>query len=211
METTSNETLAELLQATARGDSKSFKRLYDETSPHLFAIALKMMREKALAEDVLQDAFVQVWHRARDYHTERGAVLTWMTTLVRYRAIDLMRKRRTGSGRERLTTLDPDDADFDMPDAPDTTDGGADGASPLSSAIASEDSRRLERCMQRLSAEQKRSVALAFFHGLTHSELAECLAEPLGTIKSRLRRSLARLKECLTNLGENHEISGRAG
>lgn len=209
METTLDETLIDLLQATARGDSKAFKRLYDETSPHLYAIALKMMREKALAEDVLQDAFVQIWHRARDYHTDRGAVLTWMTTIVRYRAIDLMRKRRTGGGRERLTPIDPDDAELDFPEAADTAD--ADGSSPLSSAIANEDSRRLERCMKRLSEEQKRSVALAFFHGLTHRELSECLAEPLGTIKSRLRRSLARLKECLTNLGEPHEISGRAG
>ncbi len=91
---TPDEKLKRLLGATGRGDAKAFKSLYDETSPRLLAVALAMMRDSSLAEDVLQDAFVQVWHRASEFHADRGSVLTWLTTIVRYRAIDLLRKLR---------------------------------------------------------------------------------------------------------------------
>ena len=198
----SEEKLTQLLRATAQGDSSAFKTLYDDTSPRLHAVALTMMRDPALAEDVLQDAFVQIWHRSRDYHADRGSVFTWLTTIVRYRAIDLMRKLKhdTSSGGTRVIDVDPADIDY--------LDSAADGsqAGPLAGAITSEDNAMLRNCIDRLSENQQRSVTLAFFRGFTHQELADCLAEPLGTIKSRLRRSLLRLKECLENLGGGNEI-----
>ena len=109
-----NEKLKQLLGATAHGDAIAFKTLYDQTSPRLHAVALTIMRDSDLAEDVLQDAFVQVWHRASDFHADRGSVLTWLTTIVRYRAIDLLRKRgRDGSsGTANPIDIDPATIDY---------------------------------------------------------------------------------------------------
>lgn len=207
----SNDKLKQLLRATAQGDASAFKTLYDETSAQLNAVAVTMMRDAGLAEDALQDAFVQVWHRAGEFHADRGSVLTWMTTIVRYRAIDLLRKRGHGGSSGKKEPIDVDPADFDFlhrsdPENDDNSDRG-----PLAHAIASEENSTLRDCIDRLSNNQQRSVALAFFRGFTHQELADCLAEPLGTIKSRLRRSLLRLKECLETLGEGHEVRRGTG
>lgn len=205
-----NEILRNLLRATAQGESAAFRTLYDETSARLFAVALAMLQDSALAEDVLQDAFVQIWHRAGDYHADRGNVLTWLTTIVRYRAIDLLRKRRRGGPADEPRSFDVDPADIDylLVQDDDTANSG-DGTSPLACAISSEENSQLRDCVERLSNSQQKSVALAFFRGFTHKELADCLAEPLGTIKSRLRRSLARLRECLESLEDSIEVRRR--
>ena len=202
-----NEQLKQLLGATARGDAKAFKSLYDQTSSRLHAVALAIMRDSDLAEDVLQDAFVQVWHRASEYHADRGSVFTWLTTIVRYRGIDLLRKRgRDGSsGNSNTVDLDPATIDYlQNHNAEDDGDNARPG--PLASAITSEESSQLHDCIDRLSNNQQRSIALAFFRGFTHQELADCLAEPLGTIKSRLRRSLQRLKDCLETFGDGNAV-----
>ena len=202
-----DEKLKQLLRATAQGDGAAFRALYDETSPRLLAVAYTMMRDSSLAEDVLQDAFVQVWHRASEFHADRGSVLTWLTTIVRYRAIDLLRRRRHGglSGMSQPINVDPADIDYlrsrDGEDYVDDSEAG-----PLANAISSEENTNLRDCVERLSNSQQKSIALAFFRGFTHQELADCLAEPLGTIKSRLRRSLLRLKECLKTLEDGIEI-----
>ncbi len=209
MDATDNQSLARLLRDTAGGDAQAFERLYAITSPQLYAIALKMLRSSSTADDVLQDAFVQVWHRAGDYHTERGNVMAWLASIVRYRAIDVLRKNRhntplDGTAIEETTTAMQRFAES-------AEQNEVDEAEPMRSAMAVEDSDYIDQCMGRLSGSQKQSVALAFFHGLTHSELAECLAVPLGTIKSRLRRSLQRLRECLGELGYQDEIPTGSG
>ena len=191
-----NEELLRLLTATAGGDRRAFNQLYDATSPYLFAVAIRLMHRRASAEDVLQDAYVQVWHRAGDYHTQRGTVLGWMTALVRYRAIDMLRKNR------KDTPFDPDVHGR----AEDLSQAENAGDAALRSAEAGENADFLKECVSRLSGSQRQSVALAFFQGLTHAELALRLAQPLGTVKSRLRRSLKRLKDCLKNLGYNDEL-----
>ena len=206
MSETRNENLKRLLRATAQGDARAFKSLYDETSPQLHAVALTLMRDAGLAEDVLQDAFVQVWHRAGDFHVERGSVFTWLTTIVRYRAIDMLRKRGHDGPGGKTAPIDVDPADIDFLRRSDAGEAGTQEFGPLAGAISSEENSKLHDCINRLSNNQQRSVALAFFRGLTHQELADCLAEPLGTIKSRIRRSLSRLKECLESLGESNEI-----
>lgn len=197
MDTESNEELTRLLSATATGDRRAFNRLYDKTSPYLYAIAIRLVQRRSAADDVLQDAFVQVWHRAGDYHVQRGSVLGWMTALVRYRAIDILRKNRNDTPLDE-NTLNVAGASLEP--------GNADDAA-LATAAASEDADFLHECVSRLSGSQRQSVALAFFHGLTHQELADRLALPLGTIKSRLRRSLKRLKACLDDLGYKNELS----
>ncbi len=206
MSATGNEHLKQLLRATAQGDARAFKSLYDETSPRLHAAALVLMRDSSLAEDVLQDAFVQVWHRASEFHAERGSVFTWLTTIVRYRAIDMLRKRGHDGSSGRKLSIDVDPADIDYLQVDNKENDGRRPTGPLAGAITSEENTQLRNCIDRLSVNQQRSVTLAFFRGFTHQELADCLAEPLGTIKSRLRRSLARLKECLESLGEGNEI-----
>jgi RNA polymerase sigma-70 factor (ECF subfamily) len=204
----SNDKLKQLLRATAQGDGKAFKSFYEATSPKLLAVALTMMRDSALAEDVLQEAFVQVWHRAAEFHADRGSVLTWLTTIVRYRAIDMLRKlRRSGSSRGKSIDVDPTDMDFlQQKDA----DNDSANIGPLASAISSEENTHVHECVDRLSDNQQKSVALAFFRGFTHQELADCLLEPLGTIKSRLRRSLLRLKECLETLEDSIELHSKS-
>lgn len=202
----SNDKLKQLLRASAQGDRSAFKSLYEITSPRLLAVAHAMMRDAGLAEDALQDAFTQVWHRAGEYHADRGGVFTWLTTIVRYRAIDLLRKSGGDrpTGRIGYSTVDP--ADMDYLQRGSATDDADSKRGPLARAISSEENSLLRDCIDRLSNEQQRSVSLAFFRGFTHQELADCLAEPLGTIKSRLRRSLSRLKDCLKTLGQSNEV-----
>lgn len=193
--------LKTLLLATAHGDAQSFQALYEATSGTLNAVATAIMKDRELAEDVLQDAYVQVWHKAADYHADRGSVLTWMTTIVRYRAIDLLRKRARSGSAVGSDAIDIDAKTFEALLNGDLSGDSEQEPGPLASAIASEESLSLRDCIARLPGNQRRSVALAFFRGFTHQELSECLAEPLGTVKSRLRRSLQRLKECLSALG----------
>lgn len=212
MNDVANDELRQLLLATARGEARAFKSLYDETSARLHAVALTLMRDPALAEDVLQDAFVQIWHRADEYHADRGSVFTWMTTIVRYRAIDLLRRRRQDRPIDRRPSIEVDPTEIDYLQAQQSGDASPDGsAGPLASAIASEENSMLRECVERLSNNQQLGVALAFFRGMTHQELSDCLTEPLGTVKSRLRRSLSRLKECLENLRERDEIQRNPG
>lgn len=212
MDTTQQQQLIELLRDSALGDSQAFKKLYQETSPYLYAVALKMMRAQSAADDVMQDAFVQIWHRAGDYHSERGSVLTWLSSIVRYRGIDALRK--SGNDAPLPAELSNEMARSELPSiltAELSAEDAEGAAGPLGSAVAADDARQLQECMSRLSETQKQSVALAFFHGLTHQELSVSLALPLGTIKSRLRRSLKRLKDCLVELGYANEISSRTG
>lgn len=205
MSKVSNEKLEELLRASARGNGAAFKSLYDETAPRLLAVSVTLMQDSALAEDVLQEAFVQIWHRASEYHSDRGSVFTWLTTIVRYRAIDLMRKRRRGRQSGTTSMIDVDPADVDFLQRRNLTGDDDSQHGPLAAAISSEENTNLRDCVERLSNRQQKSVALAFFRGFTHQELADCLAEPLGTIKSRLRRSLLRLKDCLKNMDDSIE------
>lgn len=160
------------LARTGQGDRAAFRDLYDRCAGLLLAVALRLLRDRSRAEDVLQDAFVQIWHRAADYHRGRGTAMGWMVSIVRYRAIDLLRREQRHSGTEAGA---PEAIDF--PEL--------------------EDSHDLADCMERLSGSQQQSIALAFFEGLTHEELSRRLASPMGTIKSRIRRALTRLRECL--------------
>lgn len=178
---TEQDELARLLQATAHGDRAAFARLYELTAPRLLGAALHLMRRRDAAEDVLQDLFVKVWHRASEYHAERGGVLTWLYSVQRYLALDRIRARRpTEEFNEELANT----LAFDGPD-------------PSSDAISSDMAARVRGCLQQLSDEQRRSVTLAFFEGLTHAELTERLKTPLGTVKSWIRRGLMSLHRCL--------------
>jgi RNA polymerase sigma-70 factor (ECF subfamily) len=175
------ERLAGLIARTALGDSAAFAELYRAAAPKLFAVSLRIVRERPLAEEVLQDSFVNIWNHAADYARSKSAPATWMTAIVRNRSLDVLRRTRE----------EPDIDDALAANLADET------ASPAAEAAARFEARSLARCMGELEAEQRQTVALAFLHGLSHSELAEHLRQPLGTVKTHVRRGLLRLKDCL--------------
>ncbi len=174
-----SETVEQLLRGCATGDREAFRRLYERRSGKLYGLALRIVRQPTLAADAMQDAFVQVWRDAGRFDPARGGADTWLASLVRYRALDIARRR----GRDVLG-YEPDDAPDDAPGA-------------LDQLIGSAEADALRRCLDTLDEERRRLLVLAFTDGLSHGELAKKLGTPLGTVKSWLRRSLAALRECL--------------
>lgn len=174
-------TLLDLVRRTAQGDRKAFSAIYDETAAKLFGVALQILRQRDLAEDVVQESFVTAWERAREFDPVRGSVMSWLTTIVRHRAIDLLRRRASrgdtrSEGDEALLTLASAETE--------RSDRGADLAA-------------LQRCLDELEARPRKVVMMSYVHGYTHEELAAKLEVPIGTIKSWIRRSLERLHVCL--------------
>lgn len=185
---------AALLARTALGDRAAFARLYERTSGHLFAVVLRIQRDRAQAEDLLQEIYVNVWRAAASFDAARSQPLTWLTSIARNRAIDSLRRQQTQPMLLSTTPADDDDAG----DGPDAVERHADeGPGPLDLLQRAGDARELHRCMDDLAPAQRQSVALAFYDGLSHAEVAEHLQQPLGTVKSWLRRALLALRGCL--------------
>jgi RNA polymerase sigma factor (sigma-70 family) len=194
--------LAHHLSHAALGDRQAFKQLYDATSAHLFAVLLRIQRDRAVAEDLLQEVYVSAWKAAASFDAQQSQPLTWLTHIARNKAIDSLRRAQA------QPRLDSVHADSDDDDRPDLDQRVADaGPGPAELLERASDARQLAHCMQDLSAQQRQSVALAFFDGLSHAEVAEQLREPLGTVKSWVRRALAALKSCL----ERAVFDDRAG
>ena len=185
--------LAALLARTALGERAAFAQLYERTSGHLFAVLLRVQRDRAQAEDLLQEVYVNVWRAAAGFDAARSQPLTWLTSIARNRAIDSL--RRTQTQPQLLSTTRDDDDDDATPDAVERAADAAPG--PLELLDRACDARQLTHCIDGLSATQRQSVALAFYDGLSHAEVAEHLRQPLGTVKSWLRRALQSLKQCL--------------
>jgi RNA polymerase sigma-70 factor (ECF subfamily) len=178
-------TLADLLARTASGDRQAFAALYGASKAKLFAVSLRIVRERQLAEEVLQDSFVSIWNHAADYAAAKSAPMTWMTAIVRNRSLDIVRRSR------------------EEPDVDDALSANLvdESAAPAAEAQARAEAHDIRRCLEELDAEQRQSIALAFFHGLTHSELASHLQRPLGTVKTHIRRGLMKLRDCLMRVG----------
>ena len=177
--------LANLLARSALGDRAAFADLYGATRSKLFAVSLRIVRERSLAEEVLQDSFVNIWNHAAGYAQAKSAPTTWMTAIVRNRSLDILRRPREEADLDGVLTAELVD----------------EGASPQREAEARGEAHSLQDCLHELEAEQRQSIALAFFHGLSHSELADHLRRPLGTVKTHIRRGLAKLKDCLMREG----------
>ena len=174
------------LLGAARREPAAFRLLYDATAPRLYGFALRILGKPELAEEALQDGFVAIWDHAGSYEAALAAPLTWMTTIVRHKALDLLRR----SGH----VLEIDAGRFDS----EVLDAARDpGATPPEALATSREARRLAWCLAALEGMQRQAVGLAFFHDLSHSEVAQQLALPLGTVKTWIRRSLERLKACL--------------
>ena len=185
-----NEQFAGLLARVALADQRAFAELYRRASPHLFAVAVRIVRDGALAEEMLQEAFVSIWHHAGTYDAAKSQPITWLTSIVRNRCLDRLRRREID-----VQPLPADDADAPAWEPP------SDGPSPVDLLLAAADARALRGCIDTLEAGPRQAIALAFFEGLSHRELATHLREPLGTVKSWVRRALATLRRCLDAAG----------
>ena len=195
--------LSQLLARAGLGDRAAFASLYERTSGHLFAVVLRIQRDRAMAEDLLQEIYVSVWKAAAGFDAARSQPLTWLTSIARNRAIDSLRRAQA---QPQLESTSRDDDD----ERPDAVEGAADeGPGPLELLGRASDARQLGQCLERLSPPQRQSVALAFFDGLSHAEVAEQLRQPLGTVKSWVRRALMALKGCLES-GARRDAAGGA-
>lgn len=187
MESRQNKELAELLGACGRGDRAAFASLYEATSPKLFGVAVRMLRREDLAEEVLQECYVSIWTNARTYSAGLSAPMTWMTSIVRNRCLDSLRRPRI----EISATRDDESGEGEF-DAVASEEPG-----PLAVLQRSKDAKVLADCLAQLDGKMRQAIVLAFFDGLSHSELASHMRQPLGTVKTWIRRGLERLKGCL--------------
>ncbi len=187
MDPAQNQLLAGLLEACARHDEAAFSRLYQGTSSKLFGVALRILRREDWAEEVLQDCYVNIWNHAGSYQAGLSAPMTWMTSIVRNRCLDWLRRPRLEVALER-----PDDDGEDPLEKVASEDRG-----PLEELARSADAKALGECLRKLEPKQRQAIVLAFYEGLSHSELASHMREPLGTVKTWVRRGLERLKGCL--------------
>ena len=183
--------LARLLARAGLGDRAAFATLYDQTSSHLLGVVLRIHRDRAQAEDILQEVYVSVWRAAQSFDAAQSQPLTWLTSIARNRAIDSLRRTNT-QPHFQTTFSNPDNEDSDVYDTV-----ASDAPGPLDLLSRASDARALASCMEALSAQQRQSVALAFFDGLSHAEVAQSMRQPLGTVKSWVRRALLTLKGCL--------------
>lgn len=183
--------LAELLARTGVGDRRAFAALYEATRAKLFAVSLRIVRERPLAEEVLQDSYVRIWNHAKEYAQARSAPLTWMTAIVRNRSLDIVRRTREEPDVDEVLTAGLMD----------------EGALPPQAVAERDDAHSIRDCLGELEGDQRQSIALAFFHGLSHSELAAHLGKPLGTVKTHIRRGLLKLRDCLARRGLESDLA----
>jgi RNA polymerase sigma-70 factor (ECF subfamily) len=173
---------ASLLARCANADAAAFRQLYEANSGRLYGIALRITRQPALASDAVHDALLQVWRNSARFDPERGNADAWLISLVRYRALDIARKQI----RETPGVDIPDQADTD-PDA-------------LSRLVAGSESQALRHCLEQIEAPRRSLVMLAFIDGLTQNEVAARVGQPLGTVKSSIRRALLSMRSCLQSV-----------
>ena len=174
---------AQLIALTAQGDQTALTTFYDRTSPQVFGFVYKMLNNREAAEEVTLDVYTQVWRQAHAYDHTRGAPGAWLMTLARTRAIDRFRAGATERGR-----MESLDAAQLFASADDTPEQDVEGQ---------ERRRYVQEALAVLTAEQRQAIALAYFYGLSQSEIAEKLQVPLGTVKTRMRLGMIKLREAL--------------
>lgn len=175
--------LTDLLARVADGDREAFSQVYDLTSDIVYGLALRVVRSPAMAEEVTQEVFIQIWELSRSFDPARGSVKSWVATLAHRRAVDAV--RRSQSARDREERVSTEGADPDVAD----------------SAVTEDEHSRIRDALSTLSDLQYEAIYLAYYEGLTYREVAERLDVPLGTVKSRMRDGLSRLRE---TLGDDH-------
>ena len=171
------------LEKMAHGNHEGLAELYDRHGRLVYSLALRILRDQGDAEDVVQDVFSQAWRQASRYESSRGQVVAWLLNLARSRAIDRLRSRRA-----RPVTPFHDTQPVDFPDASVPVD---------EQLVSATEASRVREALEGLSLLQRMAIELAFFEGLTHAEIAERLELPLGTVKTRIRQGLLKMKDRL--------------
>ena len=185
----SNEDLAALLPRVALKDRAAFEGVYRATCAHLLGVAFRILNSRERAEEVLQEAFMNVWHGAGGFDASVAGPMTWLINIVRNKAIDALRSGRS----ERASTQAFDEEALAVE---------ADAMQqPQVLFERSLEKLRITGCMGGLGAPQRQALALAYYRGMVHTEIAEALGAPLGTVKAWVRRGLDRLKDCLEAAG----------
>lgn len=179
---TSTDSLAALMPRIADGDREALRQLYEATSSKLFGVCLRILADREESEDVLQEVYVTIWRRADRFDAARASVMTWIATIARNRAIDRLRARGPMARAEPVEELE-------------IADESQVGAEALLSAA--DDRARLAACLGELDERTQTVIRTAFFEGVTYDALARRMETPLGTVKSWIRRGLAKLRGCL--------------
>lgn len=174
--------LEQLLRACARGDESSFATLYDRCSARVFGLVLRVVRDRAQAEEVAQDVFLDIWRQSARYDAVRGSALAWMLTIAHRKAVDRVRSAEAASRRDTAYELKERRQDYD------TT---------AEDAHRNLDAQRVRNALNGLTETQRGALELAYFGGYTHREVAAMLDLPLGTAKTRIRDGLIRLRDSL--------------
>ncbi|MFD0204357.1 MULTISPECIES: ECF RNA polymerase sigma factor SigK [Saccharothrix] len=175
-------TADELLALVARGDDKAFARLYDVVAGRVFSLVRRVVRDHAQSEEVTQEVLVEVWRTAGRYDPGRGSALAWVMTMAHRRAVDRVRSAQAATRREDLAARLDVETPFDA----------------VSEQVAARVERRqVRRCLSMLTELQRESILLGYFQGYTYPETASVLGIPLGTVKTRMRDGLIRLRDCL--------------
>ena len=179
-------TLIALIDRVALADEKALRELYEMTSSKLYGVAVRVVTNREWAEDVLQEAFINIWKIAGDYKATLSPPMAWMALVVRSRGLDFLR-RRASERADRMQELDDVISDTVAGDSP----------NPMDVAQASEQAKALHNCLNLLDNKQREVVSLAYMRDLSHAELAEQLKLPLGTVKTWIRRGLEQLRGCM--------------
>lgn len=174
--------LAHALVGCARGDQDSLRLIYDRLAPQMTGVAIRLLRRRELAEEVVHDAFVKVWAKAHSFDPERGEAHSWIFAILRHQAINVLR------GESRTELVDDFEPIASTADGPD--------ADSLVTSLAQ--AGALRRCLEALEPARREAIVLAYARGLSHGELAGRLGIPLGTVKSWIRRGLLALRECMS-------------
>ena len=177
-----------LLRLIAQAQENALGELYDRYSRLVFSMALNSVNEPALAEEITQDVFLRIWNKATTYQAEQGKVMTWIASITRYRSIDMLRRLKVRPEGNRATWAEEeDDEPFDLTDPIDIE----------YEVELNQRSENIRKAIAQLPADQRQALTLAFFKGYSHAEIAQILNEPLGTIKTRIRLAMQKLRQTL--------------
>lgn len=177
--------LAQLLEGCAKHHHKDLKQLYDLTAPNLFSVSLRILKDQSLAEDCLQQAYLNIWRNAGSYDARKAKAKTWMNTIARNQALDMLRRNRYQ----------------EFHDGDDAIDSLADDSPGQEQQIShSQDTSRLHYCLEEIPQEQRQCLEMAYFDGLSHQGVADRTQIALGTVKTWIRRGLARLQTCMNSI-----------